>query len=338
MVAHEIAHSWTGNLVTNSSWSDFFLNEGWTVFLERKIIERLRGRAAYDFAMAQGYASLEETVRGLGATHNFTRLVPDLSDGSDPDDAFSRVPYEKGAFLIHYLGEKIGRETFEGFIKDYLEHFKFQVLTSAMFKEYVIGWCAARGLADKIADVDWDAWYFAPGLPPMTEFNRYDTSLATSAYKLADRWHTADLLRVGSIDAAAFSAADIAGWSTEQIVAFLERLFKLALAQPLHPNTTRALSAVYGFDRTKNSEVLFAFLKIAIGARDPAAVAPTAAMLRSIGRMKFVRPLMRALVASGDAEMVRTAHAVFEEMRGRYHPVCATMVAKDLEGKSAMAD
>lgn len=97
VVAHEIAHSWSGNLVTNASWQDFFLNEGWTVYLERRILGRLRGAAAMHFAAARGAAQLAEEVARIGPGHNFTRLVPDLSAGEDPDDAFSRVPYEKGA-------------------------------------------------------------------------------------------------------------------------------------------------------------------------------------------------------------------------------------------------
>eukprot|EP00878_Enallax_costatus_P024387 GHUV01026023.1.p1 GENE.GHUV01026023.1~~GHUV01026023.1.p1 ORF type:complete len:510 (+),score=124.28 GHUV01026023.1:209-1738(+) len=103
VVAHEIAHSWTGNLVTNASWEHFWLNEGWTMFLERKIVGKLQGDAALQFYAAQGAQSLADEVSRIGPDHNFTRLVPDLSAGEDPDDAFSRVPYEKGFYFLYYL-------------------------------------------------------------------------------------------------------------------------------------------------------------------------------------------------------------------------------------------
>jgi len=100
VVAHEIAHSWTGNLVTNGSWEHFWLNEGFTVLLERKIIGRLRGEPARQFQASSGFLGLAEAVKLFGEDHNYTRLVPDLSDGADPDDAFSRVPYEKGSYFL----------------------------------------------------------------------------------------------------------------------------------------------------------------------------------------------------------------------------------------------
>jgi leukotriene-A4 hydrolase len=93
VVAHEVAHSWTGNLVGCRSWENFWLNEGFTVFLERKILARARGDPSlFDFKALGGWDDLKATVATIGAEHNYTRLVPDLSDGNDPDDAFSRIP------------------------------------------------------------------------------------------------------------------------------------------------------------------------------------------------------------------------------------------------------
>lgn len=154
----------------------------------------------------------------------------------------------------------------------------------------------------------------------------------------AERWHTADVMRMGNVDRSSFSASDIQGFSSDQSVAFLERLAKLALSSPLHPNTTRLLNEVYGFGATKNSEIIFAFLKLALSAKDETAVPPTVAMLKSIGRMKFVRPLFRALKQSGSEEMEKVALETFEAMKDKYHPVCSQMVGRDLSGTSSMAD
>ncbi|WAR26484.1 LKHA4-like protein, partial [Mya arenaria] len=108
VVAHEIAHSWTGNLVTNASWSDFWLNEGFTVFVERKIVSRLKDSEVYrQFLASRGWRILTETIKQLGAENNFTCLVPDML-GVDPDEAFSSVPYEKGQAFLFYLEQLLG--------------------------------------------------------------------------------------------------------------------------------------------------------------------------------------------------------------------------------------
>ncbi len=107
VIAHEIAHSWTGNLVTNANFEHFWLNEGFTVFVERKIIGRLHGEKSRQFACIGGRTGLQEEIKSMGETDPMTWLVPDLT-GIDPDDAFSRVPYEKGSAFLSYLEELLG--------------------------------------------------------------------------------------------------------------------------------------------------------------------------------------------------------------------------------------
>ncbi|KIZ02668.1 leukotriene-A4 hydrolase [Monoraphidium neglectum] len=217
VVAHEIAHSWTGNLVTNASWADFWLNEGWTVFLERKILGRLQGEKALQFNASRGAMSLQEEVARIGPDHNFTRLVPDLSAGEDPDDAFSRVPYEKGFYFLYYLQGLVGGPSqFEPFVKDYLQHFAFKTLTSDDFKAFFTSYYADKA-PDAVSKIDWDAWLYSPGMPP--EKNEYDDSLAAAAKDLAVRWHTADVLGVGAEAPAGVGAGDIQGWGSDQALA-----------------------------------------------------------------------------------------------------------------------
>jgi leukotriene-A4 hydrolase len=137
VVCHEAAHSWTGNLVTNATWESFWLNEGFTVLVERKILAALKGRAAAEFDALSGSHALSEAVgkfmaRGEGA---FTQLVPNL-DGVDPDDAFSSVPYEKGFSLLYYLETVVGAAPFAAFLHDYIQTFKFKSLTAADFRAY----------------------------------------------------------------------------------------------------------------------------------------------------------------------------------------------------------
>jgi len=106
VVAHEIAHSWTGNLVTNSCWDHFWMNEGFTRFLEGKIVGRVEGQAEMGFKAASGYLTLKSTVDRIGKDHPYTQLVVDFSAGQDPDIVYASIPYEKGYHFLFYLEVK----------------------------------------------------------------------------------------------------------------------------------------------------------------------------------------------------------------------------------------
>lgn len=115
VIAHELAHSWSGNLVSNSSWGHFWLNEGWTTYLERRIQGILHGDARFHFSAIIGWKALKESVDLFGSDHEFTKLVMDL-EGKDPDDSFSSVPYEKGFNFLFFLDGVVGRQKWDKFI------------------------------------------------------------------------------------------------------------------------------------------------------------------------------------------------------------------------------
>ena len=141
VIAHEISHSWTGNLITNCNFEHFWLNEGFTVFIERKIIGRLNGEAERHFMSNLKWKELEEAVyEEFSPDHEFTKLVPSLI-GVDPDDAFCRVPYEKGSTFLWYLEERVGGAgIFETFMKDYFKAFSFKSLSSDQFRDRCKYW------------------------------------------------------------------------------------------------------------------------------------------------------------------------------------------------------
>jgi leukotriene-A4 hydrolase len=115
VIAHELAHSWSGNLVSNASWEHFWLNEGWTTYLERRIQAEIHGEPHRGFSAIIGWKALQDSVERLGKDHEFTKLIVDLK-GKDPDDAFSSVPYEKGFVFLYYLENLIGKEKWDKFI------------------------------------------------------------------------------------------------------------------------------------------------------------------------------------------------------------------------------
>ncbi|MEW5304551.1 MAG: hypothetical protein WDW36_007155 [Sanguina aurantia] len=329
VVAHEIAHSWAGNLVTNSSWQDFFLNEGMTVFLERKILERLAGggeagRKVFHLRAAQGVTAMEEEVRRLGPTHKYTALVPDLSDGGDPDDAFSRIPYEKGFYLLYFLQELLGGATvFEPFVRSYFEHFKFSTVSHAQFKDYLTFYFIGSAA---LKTVDWDAWFYSPGMPPV--LIEFDTSLADDAYKLALDWHTCDVMGIGGKAPAGCSPADIQGWSSEQLLTFLDKLASLRCMTPLSPRVARQLEEVYSLGDRRNAEIRLSWYLLAIKSECEEVLPQVVEFLTSQGRMKYLRPLYRALKRSKMGSQL--AQDTFRELRGTYHPIAQKMVAADL--------
>jgi len=352
VVAHEVSHSWSGNLVTNKSWQSFWLNEGNTVWLERRIKGAIEGEAEFDFAASLGWLKLTKTVQQWGEGHNYTCLVPDLSNGCDPDDAFSSIPYEKGAAFLTYLERLVGgKDKYVPFFKKYIERFAEEPVTSDAFKAFFMEYFTAQeeGLSSKLTEIDWDTWLFKPGMPPVKL--EYDESLAKQSYNLAMKWHSSDILGVGSdgpvgsealageLSAASAGTAstaspkDMEGWSSSQIVAFLDRLGELRSLTPMHPRTTRAMAKVYPLlEETNNSEIRCSWYLLCLKAGDDVILPKVETMLREQGRMKFVRPLLRTMFESqrlkGGKEK---ALEIFQKCRGLYHPICAKMAAVDLK-------
>lgn len=162
LISHELAHSWSGNLVTNATWNDFWLNEGFTTYIERRIQEALYGRARSEMEMAVEVGELEEELRWLPTADQ--KLVLDLK-GRDPDDGMTQVPYVKGALLLRHLEEKHGREKWDAWLRGYFERFAFQSITTADFVEEL-----RRGFPGE----DVSAWLYEPGLPKHAPRPQYE--------------------------------------------------------------------------------------------------------------------------------------------------------------------
>jgi len=329
VIAHEIAHSWTGNLVTNAAWDHFWLNEGFTRFLEGKIVGRVKGKAESGFKAASGYFDLKATVDQLGHDNPYTQLVVDFSDGPDPDSVYSCIPYEKGYSFLFYLQNVVGGEdVFEPFLKAYIDRFKYQTLTSDDFKTFFLEYF--RDSERDINQIDWEAWYYSRGMPPVE--NVYDTSLATVAYDLARKWHTSDLMGIGSCGPKDASSQDVEGWSASQLIGFLKKLKEMRGMKPLHKSITRKLNECYGFDSSRNAEVRVIWCQLCIAAEDEAILDNVSAFLTEQGRMKFLRPLYRALYASKMGKDL--AVDLFSKNRASYNKIAAKMVARDLQVES----
>lgn len=251
VIAHEISHSFSGNLVTNASWESFFLNEGWTTYLERRIQAKIHGSDAHrDFSAIIGWKALVDSVDGYGHDHEFTKLVPKL-DGLDPDDAFSSIPYEKGYVFLTALETLLGKDRWNKFIPHYFKTWANKSLDAFEFRETLLEFFSFDTEASKLLqDFDWQTWFYAPGLPPKPHF---DDSLAKVCYELVSKWKNRSFTP---------SPQDIQGWSANQGVVFLEALQS---DKPTIPAAdVKLLGDTYGFAKSYNVELVSRYLCLAL--------------------------------------------------------------------------
>lgn len=322
VVAHEIAHSWTGNLVTNSNPDHFWLNEGHTVFLERKILGRLYGGEVYrDFCALGGWVELQETVDTLGVTNPFTALNPNLTD-VDPDDAFSKVPYEKGHTLLYYLESLLGGPSvFEPWLHAYIQHFKYKSISTAQWKEFLLGFFADKPEKKAILDkVDWEAWLHSTGMPPVKP--AFNTSLLDACTNLAKKW-----LEASGESLDGFNLEEYSALTTNQKIEFLAQLLQGPDEMVTVPKCDK-MNRVYGLNKVENSEIKFRWIRVGLKAKWEDAIPRAIQMVTDQGRMKFTRPLYRDMYAWADARP--KAIAAFKANRPFMHSTTASLVAKDM--------
>ena len=366
VVIHEITHSWTGNLVTNRTWEHFWLNEGWTMFVQRKIARALYGAGVADLDAIEGLSDLKDAVDRYGADHNFTRLIPDLSadGGIDPDDAFSTVPYEKGHALLCTIQHAVGgAEKMDPFIKAYvvrklsrcerprscmsrcscgmltvnvIVQAKFGnptlTLTSGEFKAFVIEYFSTQHDIDLSQKLDWDKWFFGPGMPENMRELFPDDSLLVAAVGLKDVWVSKSREP---------AATDVDGWTCSQTTIFLKELLEHHV-QDLSVQQLTQMDSLYKLSERRNSEIRFNWQRLCIAVGKADIIPRVVEFLQEQGRMKFVRPLYRSLLSASkkheqhSAAFRSAAVDTFDKSKTQYHPIASKMIQRDiLEFQSA---
>lgn len=321
VVAHEIAHSWTGNLVTNKNFEHFWLNEGFTVFVEGKIVGRMKGNLERDFHAIRNLTNLQENLRTqLSNTPDLTKLVVDLSDCS-PDDAFSSVPYIKGSTFLRYIEDLLGGpEVFEPFLKFYLNKFKFHSIETSDFKNTLIEYFQ-NSHADQLKQIDWDQWLNSTGMPYIIP--KFDDSLGLVCQRLADLWATKYTSHLHGLPELEEKLSPL------QLLDFLAKLIEHKDITDLSAEKINLLEKIYKLNETRNSEIRFCFLRLAIRARLMDRLTEILAFANSNFRMKFVRPIYRDL--AGWPEAKHYAVENFNRVKNQMMRVCSNMVEKDLE-------
>ena len=327
VIAHELSHSWSGNLVSNASWEHFWLNEGWTTYLERRIQADVHGGDAWrDFSAIIGQKALKDSIDQFGEHHEYTKLIVDLK-GKDPDDAFSSIPYEKGFIFLYYIEKLIGKEQFDKFIPHYFTVWKGKSLDSYDFKATLLSFFEkTTTVSKKLEEIDWDTWFYKPGYPIWQP--DFDTSLVDAPLKLASEWEKFTRTPDGQDPDFGPVWTDVKDFSANQIVVFLEKV--LLFEKPLPVPHASYMGYIYNLKDTKNVEISSRYFQIEMIAGDSNIIPFVTEMLGRVGRMKFVRPLYRGLVMMG---AVDEAIACFEKNKDFYHPICRQMIVREIFGK-----
>lgn len=304
LVAHELAHSWSGNLVTNATWNDMWLNEGFTVYFERRIIEALYGKAEFQMQEVIGRQDLMATVEDKGDTSRDTRLKLDLA-GRDPDEGISDVAYEKGYAFLRTIEENVGRAAFDEFLKSYFNKHAFQSRTTEQFLEELnTAFKDKTNFAGQVRIKDWVYGAGIPGnIPPAVspQFSAIDTIIAN--------WQKTKQL-VGLSQQLK---------STNQLLYFIRQLPATITADNM-----ASLDKEFKFSQSGNAEIQTAWYTWAIQKQYRPAYPYIESFLSSVGRRKFLRPLYGEMIKT--AEGKAWAKKIYTRARANYHPVAYSTI------------
>jgi leukotriene-A4 hydrolase len=305
VLAHELAHSWTGNLVTNATMDHFWLNEGFTTWAERRILDALHGEKASALRWAIGQKALEESVARFGADSPLTKLRTDLR-GVDPDDAFSSIPYEKGARFVAVIERQIGRERFAQFMRKYLQTFRFTSITSEEFIAFL-----EKELPGISAAVDSEAWLHGTGIPSNAPIFKSE--------KLDELIMAAEVFATGRHP----SAQQVRNWDSNELLVFLQHL-----PRQLDRESLDWLDQNLGLTRRGNYEVLVEWLTIAAGSDYDPVFDRVREVLLEVGRMKYLRPLYAALGRHGRTQVL--AKQIYEHGKASYHSLSRRVIETEI--------
>lgn len=302
LIAHELAHSWSGNLVTNATWQDFWLNEGFTVYIERRVVEAVFGRERAEMEACIGRSRLEAEFARVGAGSRDTWLKGELR-GRAPDASMSETPYEKGYLFLRHLENAFGRERFDAFLRGYFDCFAFQTMDTERFVEYLREELLSTD-AEAANEVDVEAWIYAPDLPAESP-----------------RAHSSAFARVEEDMKLFLSGDDISartdGWCTHEWVHFLRQL-----PRSLDAGQLERLGRGLGLDETGNGEIRCEWLRLCIEAGRGGIEDALFEFLGKVGRKKFVQPLLDALWAREERRPL--AREIYRSARPIYHSMVRT--------------
>ncbi|GAB3340639.1 M1 family metallopeptidase [Marilutibacter aestuarii] len=310
LIAHELAHSWSGNLVTFATPKDQWLNEGMTSYVENRIVEDLYGKDLADMEYLIARNELRKTIGDMPPQGQALAIRPDVKVTAK--DPLTEVAYDKGAWFLAFLESRFGREDFDTFLRGYFDHFAFQSIPTTTFIDY-----ARANLLDKhpgkVSEAELDEWIYGTGIPasaPQVKSPLLEKVDAARSAWLAD----------GTLPAKAVTDA----WSTQEWLHFLD-----GMPATLETAQLVALDEAYAFTGTANGEVAMRWYPLAVRSGYTQAHDAAAAFLEKIGRRKLIMPTYAELVKT--PEGLALAEATFAKARPGYHPITTASVEHLIE-------
>jgi leukotriene-A4 hydrolase len=299
LIAHELAHSWSGNTVTNATWRDLWLNEGFTTYLTYRIMQMVYGDERFEMEAVLGRQDLQADIDSLPAKDQIMAI--DLR-GRDPDDVFSNIPYEKGALFLRELEHKVGRDNFDQFLLGYFETFAFKSITTDQFVSY-LEQTLLKEHSDQLSKQRIEQWIYQPGIPENAPVPESD------AFSIVDQQRDAWL--AGSIQADEINSEK---WVVHQWLYFLNNM-----PEKLSQEQLADLDEVFALTNSKNNEIAHSWLLISVNNWYKPAFTRLHDYLTSIGRNKLVKPLYKALSQTPEGKVM--AKKAFDEAKAGYHPL-----------------
>lgn len=301
LIAHELAHSWSGNLVTNQTWNDFWLNEGFTIYFERRITEAMHDKDYGDMLWEIGYQDLQAAVKDLGNRSEDTYLRLNLK-GRNPDEGLTDIPYEKGGHLLKLIENTVGRPKMDAFLTKYFADNAFKTMNTKDFVNYLNLHLLDENPVWK-AEININKWLYAPGIP--------------------DNCPRADRVRFNQVDSnakaflggASASTLITGNWSTFEWMYFLRNM----VSKGLNLNQMKALDARFAFTKSQNSEIADLWYLLAIKTKYEPAYPAMEAFLNVTGREKFLSPLYGEMMKTSEGKEM--AKRIYQVSRPNYHPL-----------------
>uniref|UniRef100_A0A8C0HDK8 Arginyl aminopeptidase n=2 Tax=Chelonoidis abingdonii TaxID=106734 RepID=A0A8C0HDK8_CHEAB len=296
VVIHEISHSWFGNLVTNANWGEFWLNEGFTMYAQRRISTVVYGAAYTCLEAATGRALLRQHMDNTGEDHPLNKLRVKIEPGVDPDDTYNETPYEKGYCFVSYLAHLVGDQSkFDAFLQAYVNQFKFQSIMADDALEFFLEYfpeLKKKGVAT-IPGFEFDRWLNTPGWPPYLPDLSPGETLMKPAEELAELW-AASILNMEAI-----KAVDISAWKTYQLVFFLDKILQKS---PLPDTNVAKLSEMYPkISKAQNAELRLRWCQIVLKNNHEPEFGKVKDFLHSQGKQKYTLPIYRAMWSGSES-------------------------------------
>jgi len=309
LIAHELAHSWSGNLVTNATWNDFWLNEGFTNYFERRIMEQMMGKSYSDMLWELGYQDLVDNVTELGPN---TWLKLNLK-GRDPDDGLTNIPYEKGSHFLKLIEELAGRDRFDRFLIKYFDAHAFHTITTEEFLNYM-DTCLLKDDTVLRRKLNINEWVYSPGIP--ANCPRADQELFSKVDAERDKF-------LGGLPPEQLAFVH---WSTHEWLQFLRKM-----PPGLSVSRMKDLDKAFNFTNTGNAEIADLWYILAIRANYTPAFAAMEKFLSSVGRRKFLEPLYFEMIKTPEGQ--KMAKNLYEKYRKNYHPLAQESLDRRILGK-----